>query len=600
MKEKIRNHKQEIFSVTGVLLAALAWQAYLFITGVSILDGDECYMALRGLYILDGHLPVFYYGQDYMGCIESYVFAFFRIFGGSSTPLLVKIQGAFQMLIFLASSYFLIRKMLGKRIALYALIFLAVPPNMAGTWYAKIRGYTPVLILGNFIILSLVSLREHVEDQRAFTLEIILAGFFMGLSWWANPISIFYCLFAVIIILGTPAIRKTFFSKIRRSPSSIYVNITAVLIFVILISRSITAPRRWIVLRLLFEHRTILFMVLGLIALSAIITGIVRRKKINVKPALICSGFLAGNLPMLIYYWSHESLNLKQGLGELYQLWANIKLSPMFVFPVIAGLTNIRENLNPAIFGLFPVLYVIMIYAGLLWCGVRILKKKGWPAAWFMLLGGIIMISFWAQNSSAWIQTRYLLALYLPLSVFTALFFSELDKQLKGLGAALFAVLLMIHIFGTIRLPGKEIVLPSGRYPGEKKIVNFCNERNYENVFIDESDTKAQRLSLFSEEEVIFLYPRGYFNRITRYEKLFLEKGEGALLVPEEKAEGFVSKLSSSNKIAGFYVYENVSNRKIFELYKTYFLKKPEYSDIKEEWNRNRILKPFPVEVLDQ
>ena len=143
---------RETVFVCCVLAAALAWHGWQFLTGRWVLDGDECYLAIQGLNILKGARPVFYYGQNYMGCIEAYAFAFFRLLTGASTPLTVKLQGAVQMLLYLISSYFLVRRFFGRRIALYTLLLLAFPPNMLSLWYGKIRGYMPALLLGNCIL----------------------------------------------------------------------------------------------------------------------------------------------------------------------------------------------------------------------------------------------------------------------------------------------------------------------------------------------------------------------------------------------------------------------------------------------------------------
>jgi len=574
--------KREISLVAGILLAALVWQGFLFFSGRSPLDGDECYMAIQGLDIIRGARPVFYYSQNYMGCIEAYLYAPLRLAFGSSTPLAVKSLGAIQMILFLLSSYLLIRRFFERATALVALLLLAFPPNMLALWYLKIRGYMPLLLLGNAVFYFLFLL--DVEEKEARGRNFLLLGILLGLSWWANPVAVFYLASSGMIVLLSSRLRNLLLKKSFSTPQDIFINGTAILILAILVSRSIIAPRRLALLRFFYDFRPWILAGLGLAAAAAIVVYFRSRAR-NIFPAAICLGFLTGNLPMLFIYWTNEFLNLKQSLGNLRSFWDNMTLSPVFVFPVMAGLTDVLSNepsvmFGPAGWGLLSLVWICMGYYT-----IRRLGKERRPFVYLMVFIGLTLLIYWANNGLAWVQTRYLLVLYLPLLTLMACFIRELDRQARGLGVAILALVIGFHLAGSVRLPREELLLPSGKYPYERDILNYCRDEGIERAFILDSDTGALRLTLFTEQKRIFLHPMGYFNRITRYEEAFLGDEEYNLFLPEDlppagsfiRSEDNVPQFRRPSRppdarLPGIHVYRSLSRKTIKELYNPYFM----------------------------
>ena len=151
-----------------------------------------------------------------MGCVEAYVYAFFRLILGASTPLTVQAQATAETLLFLVSAYLLVRRFFGRQAALPALLLLALPPGMLAIWLGKIRGYIPWLILGNVIFYLLFHLHELPEAERARG-KIFGLGLLLGIAWWVNPLALYHCLTAAVLLVAIPRLRRLLWTGSFRS-----------------------------------------------------------------------------------------------------------------------------------------------------------------------------------------------------------------------------------------------------------------------------------------------------------------------------------------------------------------------------------------------
>src|SRR5215472_7476052 len=70
------------------LLLAFVLRMWLVIRTHGIVDGDEALVGIQAEHILRGELPMYFYGQPYMGSLEAYFAALiFAIFGPSAWAL---------------------------------------------------------------------------------------------------------------------------------------------------------------------------------------------------------------------------------------------------------------------------------------------------------------------------------------------------------------------------------------------------------------------------------------------------------------------------------------------------------------------------------
>ncbi|HEY6407432.1 MAG TPA: hypothetical protein VIY29_08190, partial [Ktedonobacteraceae bacterium] len=71
-------------SVIAIITAALALRMFLSSQNWPISNSDEATIGLMAMHIQRGELPIFYYGQNYMGALEAYLGAgLFSVFGVS-------------------------------------------------------------------------------------------------------------------------------------------------------------------------------------------------------------------------------------------------------------------------------------------------------------------------------------------------------------------------------------------------------------------------------------------------------------------------------------------------------------------------------------
>ncbi len=66
------------------LLLALAIRVWLVARTNGVIDGDEVLVGVQAEHILRGELPIYFYGQPYMGSLEAYLVALFVAIGGPS------------------------------------------------------------------------------------------------------------------------------------------------------------------------------------------------------------------------------------------------------------------------------------------------------------------------------------------------------------------------------------------------------------------------------------------------------------------------------------------------------------------------------------
>lgn len=159
--------------VTLLLLLGVALRLGLAARGWPGLDSDEATIGLMGKHILDsGELPIFFYGQHYMGPLEAYLAAgAFALLGVGAFALRVAMVALTTG--FLVCAYLLGRLAFGRAVGLLTLGFLALGPAFGLLReLAAIGGYQETLLFGALIPLLAYALIRPASD---------LTG---GSSWW--------------------------------------------------------------------------------------------------------------------------------------------------------------------------------------------------------------------------------------------------------------------------------------------------------------------------------------------------------------------------------------------------------------------------------
>ncbi len=164
-----------------------------------VLNSDEGTMGLMALHIANqGRIPVFFYGQGYIGSLEAILAApLFRLFGPSDLTL--RLGLVFLYALFLLNMYLLTSILYTKRLALFILLLLSFGPTaMLTVQLSAIGGYPDTLFFGSLLLLYALILARSAgetpltQEQRPRLLSYAGWSLVAGLALWSDPLLIPY------------------------------------------------------------------------------------------------------------------------------------------------------------------------------------------------------------------------------------------------------------------------------------------------------------------------------------------------------------------------------------------------------------------------
>ena len=193
----------------------------LIARGHGLIDGDEAMVGIQAEHILHGQLPTYFYGQAYMGSLETYlVAAVFKVFGPSvwalrAVPALLSV-----LLVYLTWRLALEILPRGNRAtSLYAglcALFAALPPLYDAI--AELRawgGQIEIYIITLALLLATLELARRIREDAGrpeLVRRWLVLGFLVGLGVWINPLvsyALLACglwLLAALIEVTSPAL----------------------------------------------------------------------------------------------------------------------------------------------------------------------------------------------------------------------------------------------------------------------------------------------------------------------------------------------------------------------------------------------------------
>ncbi len=192
------------------LLLAFILRMWLVIRTHGLVDGDEALVGIQAEHILRGELPIYFYGQPYMGSLEAYLVALiFAIFGPSAWAL--RTEPALLSLALVWLTWRLAAALAdaaqlppyARRLFMtIAALLAAIPPLYDAvaelrTWGGLIETFVLMLLL----LLSVFQLtrRWHAgASVRELAWRWAGIGFIIGLGFWVYPLIAFALLAAFI------------------------------------------------------------------------------------------------------------------------------------------------------------------------------------------------------------------------------------------------------------------------------------------------------------------------------------------------------------------------------------------------------------------
>lgn len=160
---------------------------------------DEATTGIMGLAVLRGELPVYFFGQPFMGALDAYLTApFFVTLGVSARSL--ELVAVVVTLAWMALTVRLAWEAFGPRAALLAAVVIALPPDYLVRWSHEARPhYTLAMTLGTLALL--LALRTPTVESRRAPLHFGLLGGILGLAFWTNFLSVVYVPAVAVLVL---------------------------------------------------------------------------------------------------------------------------------------------------------------------------------------------------------------------------------------------------------------------------------------------------------------------------------------------------------------------------------------------------------------
>lgn len=192
------------FILIGVGIASTILKVALLVADVVPFNSDEAIVGLMARHFLQGNWTAFFYGQAYMGTLDtSLVAGAFALFG----PQVVLIR-IVQMVLYIGTivtTGYVGSQIFGSKSVGFLSAGLMVIPSVNVTLYTTVSlgGYGEVLLLGNILIIA--ALKIHAGSKRAW---YVLWGFIAGVGIWAFGLILIYIFPTSILLLYRNVINK--------------------------------------------------------------------------------------------------------------------------------------------------------------------------------------------------------------------------------------------------------------------------------------------------------------------------------------------------------------------------------------------------------
>ncbi len=198
------------------LAASLVARVALVIRTGAVIDSDEALIGIQAEHILRGQFPVYFYGQSYMGSLETYLIAGV-LAGTGPTAWALRVVPIALSLALVYLTWRLALALLPREgratplLAGLAALVAAVPPVYdAVTELRAWGGQIEVYIITLALLLATVELSERLRDGAGMwelARRWAVWGFLAGLGFWVNPL-ISYALVACGLWLAVALARR--------------------------------------------------------------------------------------------------------------------------------------------------------------------------------------------------------------------------------------------------------------------------------------------------------------------------------------------------------------------------------------------------------
>jgi hypothetical protein len=193
-------------------LVAILSRVWLIMHTNGVMAGDEMEVGLQAEHILRGQLPLYYYGQPYLGSQDAYLSALIIRFTGPSVwamrlgmiPLsLLMVYLTWRFAAVLAETAHLSARLKTTFMTIAALV-AAFPPIYDMIMELRLGGYMGAFVILLWLLLCAYRLTQRWGQQasrRELALRWAGIGLLVGLGLWVDPLIMYACL-AIAIWIG--------------------------------------------------------------------------------------------------------------------------------------------------------------------------------------------------------------------------------------------------------------------------------------------------------------------------------------------------------------------------------------------------------------
>ncbi len=184
------------------LLLVLIIRVWLVARTNGVIDGDEVLVGVQAEHILRGELPIYFYGQPYMGSLEAYLVALFIAIAGPSAwtlraePILLSLVVVWLTWKLAATLAKIAQLPSYAKLSFMtiAALIAAIPPLYDGILELRTYGgYIETFIFMLLLLLLALQLTQRWHAgaaKRELALRWASIGFIAGLSFWIYPLII--------------------------------------------------------------------------------------------------------------------------------------------------------------------------------------------------------------------------------------------------------------------------------------------------------------------------------------------------------------------------------------------------------------------------
>ena len=205
MKSK---QQKSIFFFAIVLIVSASLKLGLQFADVIPFNADEAIVALMARHILQGELPVFFYGQVYMGSLDAFFVAGGFTLFGQHVWVIRLVQTVLFAGVIMTTAWVANLVFGDWKHGWIAVCFLAIPTvNVTLYTTATLGGYNEAMLLGNLTLalgMILVRRADRLPEKQLDTKTMLLAvlwGLIAGCGLWANGLSLVYSFPAGVVML---------------------------------------------------------------------------------------------------------------------------------------------------------------------------------------------------------------------------------------------------------------------------------------------------------------------------------------------------------------------------------------------------------------